>query len=267
METVTVRGCVLAYDDAGKQDHTPMVWGHGLSSSRSAEDQFPLVDSTVLRADRRVVRYDARGHGESGDLVDLSDGGWDRLALDQVALLDELGIDEVIVGGASMGAATALHAAPLLGRRLRALVLVIPPTAWETRSEQSRLYDAMADVIEARGVESVIAASANTPPPDPFLEVARAYKSRRAATLRQSDPRRLAAAYRGARGADFPPVEAVAAVEVPTLVLAWSGDPAHPVSTAERLGELMPDARVSIASSMGELVTWTDRVTEFLART
>ena len=35
-----------------------------------------------------------------------------------------------------MGAATALHAALELGDRVRTLVLVIPPTGWETRAGQ-----------------------------------------------------------------------------------------------------------------------------------
>ena len=263
---IRIRGCELAYDDAGASNAlAPLVWGHGLTSSRAAEDEFPLVDLGRVREDRRVVRYDARGHGQSGDLGDPADGNWDRLALDQVALIDELGIERVVLGGASMGTATALHSAPLLGERLEKLVLVIPPTAWETRREQSQAYEQMASIVETKGVEPLIAASANLAPPDPFVEVADTYRQRRADGMRAADPQRLAAVFRGATGADLPPAHEVAAIAVPTLILAWSGDPGHPVSTAELLEELLPDTELVVASTLDQLATWTDRVRSFLA--
>lgn len=275
MPISTIRDCDLAYDDAGPagaeseaaefDGAIPFVWGHGLSSSMASEDEFPLVDTGRLRAHRRVVRYDARGHGRSGDLDTPDAGRWDELALDQVALIDALDIDDVIVGGASMGTATALHAAPLLGDRLKALVLVIPPTAWETRAEQATMYETMASIVESKGVEPLIEESANLAPPDPFVAQVDVYKDRRAQSLRAADTGRLAAVFRGATGADFPPESDIAAIAVPTLILAWSGDPGHPVSTAERLSTLMSDTTVSIASTMDELGTWTDRVATFLA--
>jgi 3-oxoadipate enol-lactonase len=265
MATMTIRNCELAYDDAGPDGPVPFVWGHGLSSSMASEDEFPLVDTSVLRSARRVVRYDARGHGRSGDLESSDDGRWDRLALDQVELIDALGLDRVAVGGASMGTATALHSAALLGDRLAGLVLVIPPTAWETRQEQARMYETMAAIVETKGVEPLIAGSASIAPPDPFVADTATFKARRAESLRATDPSRLAAVFRGATGADFPPEDAVAAIAVPTLILAWSGDPGHPVSTADRLADVMPNTEVSIASTMDELATWTSRVDGFLA--
>lgn len=266
--TRTIRGCEISYDDGPHRvgsDAVPFVWGHGLTSSRAAEDEFPLVDVGRVRHDRRAIRYDARGHGRSGDLSEPAEGEWDRLALDQVALLDALEVGNVVVGGASMGTATALHAASLLGSRLRGLVLAIPPTAWETRSAQAELYDSMADIVESRGVEPLIAASATMPPPDPFVATTGEYRARRAASLRSAEPARLAAVFRGARGADFPPVETVASIDVPVLVLAWSGDPGHPVSTGERLVELLPHAELVVSSTMPDLATWTDRVIAFLS--
>ena len=266
MATMSIRNCEISYDDAGAPGAVPLVWGHGLTSSRASEDEFPIVDHGALRTARRVVRYDARGHGESGDLAAPDEGRWDNLALDQVELVDRLGIGQVVLGGASMGTATALHSAALLGERLRGLVLVIPPTAWETRTEQARMYDTMASIVETKGVEPLIAASANLAPPDPFLDDVGVYKQRRAASLRAADPARLAAVFRGATSADFPSEDAVASIAVPTLILAWSGDPGHPVSTVDRLAELMPDTEVAVASTMSELATWTDRVVAFLSK-
>ena len=269
--TVTVRGIELsvtelrpAESDRGDR-HVGLVWGHGLSSSRADEDEFPLIDTGELARTRRVVRYDATGHGRSGDLPDPTRGAWSELAADQVALLDELALDEVVVAGASMGAATALHAAPLLGARLRGLVLVIPPTGWETRRAQIDGYEQMARILDRRTVEPLIAASAGVAPPDPFLDDVEEYEERRARRLRSADPARLAAVFRGAAHADLPSTEQISRIGVPTLVLAWSGDPGHPVSTASRLHESIDDCRLHVASTASELATWTRRVADFLA--
>ena len=50
-----------------------------------------------------------------------------------------------------------------------------------------------------------------------------------------------------------------------TLILAWTGDPGHPVSTAEALGELLPDTRLHLASTAEELAGWSGLVGDFLA--
>ena len=94
MATIRLRDCDFAYDFSGAGGATPFVWGHGLTSSRASEDRMPLVDCSRLAAGRRVLRYDARGHGESGDLIRSAQGAWSELALDQIALIDELGLSK-----------------------------------------------------------------------------------------------------------------------------------------------------------------------------
>ena len=102
------------------------------------------------------------------------------------------------------------------------------------------------------------------PPPDPFVG-ARDYLDRRIAVLASADPRRLSAALRAAGTADLPSADAIGTISAPTLVLAWTGDAGHPVSTAERLGELLAQAEVVVASTRDELDTWTGRCVDFLA--
>jgi pimeloyl-ACP methyl ester carboxylesterase len=269
MSRMTVRGCELAYELLGDPSEdasdTPFVWGHGLSSSRADEDRRPLINLAQIAECRPVVRYDGRGHGESGDVASPQQGDWAELALDQIELMDQLGLGEVALGGASMGTATALHAALRLGGRVRKLILVIPPTAWESRRAQVELYEQMASILEAKGVEPLIQGLRMVPPPDPFVGDDE-WLGNRTEALRRADPERLAAVFRGAAVADLPPPEEIETIVSPTLILAWTGDPGHPVSTAEQLGQLLPNSELAFASTADELATWTDRSATFLGR-
>ncbi len=192
---------------------------------------------------------------------------WSELARDQLALADSLGIGVYTAAGASMGCATALWAAVHDPARITALVLAIPPTAWETRAEQRNAYEAGARLVEQGRLDEYVDASMSTPPPDPLLPIADLYREGYAAAMRAADPVRLARVFRGATTADLPPPDAVAALDQPTLILAWTGDPGHPMSTAERLAELMPQSRLVAASTFGELRGWTDAAIEFLTST
>jgi 3-oxoadipate enol-lactonase len=269
MPDVDLRSARLSYDvlgdiaGGGSAGTTPFVWGHGLTSSRADEDAFPLIDSAVIAEHRQVLRYDARGHGTSSNLATPAEGDWAALALDQIALIDHVGWEQLALGGASMGTATALHAALALGDRVRALVLVIPPTAWETRAGQVDLYEQMAQAVEEHGTGVLEAGARATPPPEPFADDS-TWLDRRLAVLSGSDPARLAAAFRGAGTADLPAPDLLTTITAPALVLGWTGDPGHPTSTAERLGELLPNSEVVISSTRDDLDTWTTRCASFL---
>lgn len=263
MTTIRLRDCDFSYDLSGAGPGTPFVWGHGLTSSRASEDRMPLVDLSHLATGRRVLRYDARGHGQSGDLTQPAEGAWSELAVDQIALIDALGLDRIALGGASMGTATALHTALQLGDRVDRLILTIPPTAWASRADQIGLYEQMAHAVEAQGVAPLVHGVKTMPPPDPFIDDAE-YVDRRVESLEAADTVRLASMFRGAGHADLPPEDALPALTMPTLVLAWTGDTGHPVSTAQRLGELLPDSEVVLAATRAELDTWTQRCVDFL---
>ena len=206
------------------------MWGHGLTSSRASEDRLPLLGwDTITDAGRQVVRYDAAGHGETGGPADPSAYEWPQLATDLLALLDELGLDRVDAGGASMGCASTLHAAVRAPERFDRLVLVIPPTAWDTRAAQAELYDAGADLAEREGKDAWLAAAAEAPRPAIFADLPAVPP---AADIPEE---LLPSVLRGAAASDLPAPEAIAALEHPALILAWAGDPGHPESTADRL--------------------------------
>lgn len=262
MPSTVVRNCRLEYRLTG--DGPDVIWGHGLTSSMDEEDELALVDWSIAGAGHRVLRYDARGHGGSDSTTEPTDSSWEALARDQLALADSVGVGPYVAAGASMGAATALHAALIAPERVRALILVIPPTGWTTRAAQTGLYAAMAELVEAERHAELLAASAEVPPPDPMADEP-LWTDRFERKLADTDPVRLARVFRGAGTADLPPPEAIATIAVPVLVLAWTGDATHPLTTAARLQELMPQTELVVATTRSGLDTWSSRAAAFLS--
>jgi 3-oxoadipate enol-lactonase len=252
-----VRGVDLAVTDTG--DGLPFFWGHGLVSSMEQEDQFMVMDWRRLARRYRVVRWDARGHGLSGGAPDADDYRWANLSLDLLALADELGVDQFVAGGASMGAATALHAATQAPKRVMAVVLMIPPTAYDTRDEQADLYRAGAVLVDRVGVDAYLDSVNSLPIPDILADFGNRFR----AVPRVSEEL-LPSVLRGAASSDLPPEEAVRAVSAPALLLPWVGDPGHPMSTAERLLELLPNVQIHVAHHLRDVGTWSDRIDTFL---
>ena len=70
---------------------------------------------------------------------------------------------------------------------------------------------------------------------------------------------------RGAAATDLPAPELVAALPHQSLLLPWSDDPGHPVSTAQRLAELMPNAALHVARTPDDLRSWGPRIVDFLS--
>lgn len=254
MPTLDLPRCRLSYDVTGSGP--PVVQLHGLLSDRDANTAGGLDLASGLTG-HRTVRYDARGHGRSAAEPAPGDWAWPRLAEDLLHLLDAVAPGEPVHGiGPSMGAATLLHAALARPGRFRSLTLCVPSTAWDSRRAQARTYRGSAELVERRGLEAYLRAGraatrppavADRPPHPPRV-----------------DPRLLPAVLRGAAATDLPPLEELTRIGVPTLLLAWAGDDAHPLSTAEALREALPGAALHVAGSPGELAEWPRRCADFV---
>jgi pimeloyl-ACP methyl ester carboxylesterase len=252
-----LRGVEIEVRDEGAG--LPFLWGHGLVSSMEEEDRFVVMDFDRLARRHRVVRWDARGHGLSQGATDPDDYRWNNLARDLLALADDLGIDRFVTGGVSMGAATALHAAVQAPERVLGLVLMLAPTAYETRDEQADLYRAGAVLVDRIGPEAYVEGLKNLPAPELLAE----FGDRFIPVARVSGEL-LPAVLRGAANSDLPSQESVRTITSPALLLPWVGDPGHPMSTSERLLELLPNVQIHVAHHLSDVWTWTDRIDGFL---
>lgn len=262
--TVEVRGVDLAVEDTGTG--TPVLWGHGLTSSMAAEAAMGMGVADLPGDRYRLIRYDARGHGESGATADPADYAYPSLAADQLALADALGLDRFVSGGMSMGTGTALHVAVTAPDRVQALVLGIPPTAWEGRRARGATYQDRGRVIREEGLAAFVDGAMAEPLAPIFEPFADLVRDGIRARYEGYDPAVLAPLLNGVGGSDLPEPDAIAALRMPVLVLAWQGDPVHPEATAERLAELLPQAELVTAAALREVFTWSARVVEFLDR-
>lgn len=253
MPTLDVTGARLDYEVVG--DAGPLVVQlHGLTSCRDRDERIGLDVGRALR-DHRLLRYDARGHGRSTGDRHPASYQWHRLADDLLALLDRVAPGEQVHGvGPSMGTGTLLHAAVRDPGRFASLSLVVPPTAWTTRRVQAATYLTNADVVERDGLAAFVA-RAHVESGPPALADAPLTEPSVAEDL-------LPTVLRGAAATDLPPPEDIRAIAVPTLVLAWSDDPTHPLSTAALLHELVDDSRLVVARTPYGIMAWPGLVAD-----
>lgn len=123
MDGIQAGGIGLAYRTWGPADAPPVVLLHALGEASA--DWAPVAGA--LAPAWRVYAPDLRGHGASdwpgSYTIEL-------LTTDLAAFLDALGLDQVILGGHSLGAAPAyLYAARHPGR-VACLILEDPPPPW-----------------------------------------------------------------------------------------------------------------------------------------
>lgn len=250
-----VRGVELAVTDEGS-GAPALCWGHGFGSCVANEEHFMFQWARIAER-HRLVRWDARGHGKSAGTDVPADYHWDELAQDLLALTDALDVGRFVAGGVSMGAATALHTAVTAPDRVAGMLLVLPPTAWETRDEQE--YASAADMVEQQGIEAYVADWNSQPVPAILEPIKEIYNFTPAVA-----PELFPSALRGASQSDLPPKETVAAITAPALILAWDTDPGHPLSTAETLHDLLPESELLVANELADIGPWTDKVITFL---
>lgn len=238
------------------------VWAHGLQSSRAHEDELGLFDWRPVEEVARLVRYDARGHGEGGCPYEDRAYRWPTLVDDMLWAAGTEG--PFVAGGACMGAATALYAALRARRRVQAMVLVTPPAAWESRNGQVDEYASAAALCEKAGLPSLLESWGRRPQPpviDREMPTARDIAMRHLATM---DEKALPAILRGMALSDLPSPEELSSLVLPALILAWDDDPCHPVATAKALADTLIMCEMHVAYDLAGVRRWPGLIRDFL---
>ncbi|MEQ8840771.1 MAG: alpha/beta fold hydrolase [Acidimicrobiales bacterium] len=258
-----VHGYGLRVVSRGSGD--PFVWAHDTFLSIDDDDVHSVIDFARLAPSRRLIRYDAVGHGRSPGVAHPGDHTWDSRADDLLQLCERMRLPSATLGGFSTGAATALWAAHMAPERVDRLVLAALPNGWTWRAP-------------AAGIQGLLGASALIGATEPLRYLSRCLRlpHRPAGTIGAyhiahyrrivSTPRqRYVAALVGAARSNLPSPDELRALDIPTLILAYPGDVLRPIGTAVRVADALPRAELVVAQSWDEVATWTDLIRDFTA--
>ena len=244
------------------------LWAHGLMASMTSEDMLDLFSWNNFPEDKKLIRYDARGHGETEPSCAPADYHWNNLARDMISVADKVGVEGFSAGGQSMGCATTLYAGLLAPQRVRGLVLVNPPTAWETRAAQGEFYRKMAKLgglLGGKILAKVTGGNLDRLLPGWLLEAKGEKVEGVLEGLKPLKRKTLSNLFTGAAETDFPSREEIKTLDVPALVLAWTGDPTHPIETAAELDRLLPRSTLVVAEGYSDFEKWPQRIREFVS--
>ncbi|WP_433188579.1 alpha/beta fold hydrolase [Actinoallomurus sp. CA-150999] len=228
----------IEYDDHRSDGASPpLVLVHGHPFDRSMwTPQVEHIDT------RRVIVPDLRGYGRS--TVVPGKTPFQAFAEDIAGLLDHLGVEEIVLGGLSMGGQIVMEFHRLFPERLRGLLLA-DTTPQAENEESGRARNAMADRLVREGMGGYadevlpkMVAPANI---RRFPAVAEHVLG----MMRGAPPEGAAAAQRGrAERPDY--VASLARVRVPTLIVVGSDDEFTPIADARLMHEVIPGSTLVV---------------------
>jgi len=238
-------GITIAAETFGRG--APLIFAHGLTSHH----RMTRLELEPLAASHQVILFDQRGHGASTPVTDPALYSPERMAGDLRAVLDALGVERAVVGGESMGAATALAFALAHPHRVDALLLTAPAFGDSPNPDSQRMLDmgmslAQLGMAEFLSVAAVRQRAQFNWAPELVQFVADLFSAHDAdslATALQTVP----------LWRPFTDLSPLAALQCRTCIVAWEGDPVHPIELARRMAAALPRATLQTMAPLPAL--------------
>ena len=236
MGTIDVHGTPLHVENDGGGEPV-LVFGHGLYSTLGMFNS--LVDALAPAA--RILRFDARGHGDSGPPP--TPYTWEHQQEEWLAVLDAAGVERAVLAGFSMGGMAALRLALAHPGRVDGLILMNTSANAQAAVERHwmRLVASVAERVGVHEAASELAVRLMFS--RSFIRRCPEVTLRWKAGMMKMHRQALAAAARLV-GEREDILERIGAIEVPCLVIGSEWDRATPWSHAERLAERLPNSRL-----------------------
>jgi 3-oxoadipate enol-lactonase len=232
-------GMRTAYRIDGPQDRPVLVLSNSIGTNLHMWDG----QVAALARNYRVVRYDMRGHGESG--APAGAYSLDRLGRDVVELMDELRIEQTHFLGLSLGGFVGQWLGIHVPERLDRLILA------NTASYlgPARQWDAAIHAVEqAPDMQETAAMFLRNWFPAQWLETDAPAVREFHSMLLAADRHGLAGAWAAVRDADLR--RTIALIDRPTLVIAGQHDTVTAASHSETIAATIPGAHLVVLPSV-----------------
>ncbi len=227
-------GCPLHVEAEGPERAPVLMLSNSLGTNLHMWD--PQVADFARHF--RLVRYDRRGHGQSG--VPKGPYAMERLGRDVLAILDALGIAKVNWCGLSMGGMVGQWLGANASTRIERLILSNTACHYP---DKTRWHERIKAVQEG-GMAAAV---------DPSLDVwfTAAFREREPATVAAMRAMLLATDLEGYLGCcaavrDMDHRELLGKISAPTLVIAGRHDPATPVAANEYIRSRIAGASLTL---------------------
>jgi pimeloyl-ACP methyl ester carboxylesterase len=251
LHAIDYRGHRVVYEVHGEGPRV-FVFAHGLLLDAALNR---AIAERLARAGHRVVLPELLGHGRSDKPRHAYEHRLDFYAEQVVAILDDLGLSEAIVGGVSLGANVALEVAATAPERVRAMVLEMPVLERGAMAAVSAFWPPL---VAMRYLSKLIR---------PFSRAVRALPRTGVGALDSwmnllsADPRENAAVLHGLMvGPGAPAARIRFTMPQPALVIGHGWDLLHAMDDAKALAEELPNARFLQARSVLEARTAPARI-------
>jgi len=240
----------------------PFIWLHGMLNSVESDSDYSLIDFESLQNQLSVVRYNYSDKSVNGDY------SWPALTDELINVLDAQEYDKVLMGGLSMGAGTAIHAAVQYPERVKALILVTPPPAWEIREKVKSVYRKVITKTNAERIPEILKRiiQLNQDPPEYFEKNHPGTKQRLLEHRLGFEPQYYTQIYVGGANSDFPSREQISKINVPTLIIAHPDDTNHPLEIAQELNNLIKGSELLVISDYEDYQNLQITVRHFIAK-
>ena len=239
----------------------PFIFLHGMLGSVESDSVYSMVDFNRVSEIALVIRYDACGKSVTGDY------SWDGMTDELFHLVNHYKLEPMILGGTSMGSGTAIHFAVRYPERVKALILVTPPPAWEKRKGVKTLYNKIASKADHSGNPEFMRKliSMNPDVPD-FFEQENPGTWDRLLEFRLGFERLYyPQIYRGGAVSDLPSPEEIEKIKVPTLIAAFPDDLNHPLEIAQTLNNLIVGAEMVIISNYADYRKFQEKANDLVS--
>jgi pimeloyl-ACP methyl ester carboxylesterase len=238
----------------------PPAATHGAGTPLVLLHAFPLdgrmwaPQVEALAGNYQIIVPDLRGFGAAREQpVDEAGTGMDLLADDVAGLLDERGLDRVVLAGLSMGGYVALAFVRRHADRLGGLVLLDTKAGADGEEARNNRLQ-MAERVLAEGAGFVPEAMLPRLLGRTTLEQRPELVERVTGIIREQEPRAVAAAQRG-MAARPDSGDLLASVAVPTLVVTGEEDQVTGPDHGRELAAGIPGARFLLVEQAGHLAS------------